>query len=351
MSASTVLALAVAAAVILGSHCELADSVRSALNPHQHGTQGTRPVLKTPGVGSSNETLIPFDDLRKLKDSILRVHSITIASFNQIDSIQFTYVLKDGSIYRPPVRGEGYTVPQTIKLAKDEYVAKIEGTIVFNHSFGQVYITIKNPNNLKSRVYGRYGANVGQRNFTFEGYILGIHGKIDPPNTGYNRIVRNLGVYQLATVKESEYFGGIPLLTFYENPDTRFPPVVKVSKMFISHDDSVYSLQAEYQYLDGTIGLGGKYGGDAGNLTTISLEYGEELSGLKGKLVVLQGPAWEINLIGQITFITRKKDGSTAAYGPFGRGGTVPISVDGHILGFSGSAPEFLASLGVFYYV
>ena len=349
MSASTVIALAVAAALILGSCSDLADS---GLNPDQQLTLGIRPVLKIPGVGSSDEMLTTFDDLKDLNDSILTVHSITIASSNQIDSIQFSYVFKNGSIYRPPARGEGHTVPQTIKLAEDEYVAKIEGTAGSNQPFGQVYITIKNPNN-KSRVYGPYGANVGERNFTFEGYILGIHGKIDPPNTGYRRIVRNLGVYQLAPVKESGFFSDITLTTFYENPDMIFPPVVKISKMFIRHDDDgVYSLQVEYQHLDGSTRLGGKYGSDRGNLTTISLEYGEELSGLKGELFTIEGPAFEVNIIGKIIFTTRKKNGSTAAYGPFGKRGNIPISVDGHILGFSGSAIlEFIASLSAFYYV
>lgn len=90
-----------------------ADSVRNS------GISGTRPVLKSCGVGSPNATYTVFDDLKQLADSILTVRSITIASFYQLDSIQFTYTLKNGSLYRPPKRGEGFTAPETIKPAKN----------------------------------------------------------------------------------------------------------------------------------------------------------------------------------------------------------------------------------------
>jgi hypothetical protein len=289
-----------------------------------------------------------FDDLEHLADSILTVRSIRIGGFTALESLQFTYILKDGSIYRPPVRGESFALPETIRLAKGEYVAKIEGTVVLNESLGQVFITIKNPNNHKSRVYGPFGANVGERSFTFEGYILGIHGRIGPK--GIRNITRTLGVYHLATVKESAFFGyPIPVATFYENPDFMFPPVTKISKILVHHGDAVNSLQTEYKLLNGSTRLAGRNGGDGENFTTVSLEYGEELTGMNG--MVVEGP-WSFDFIGQITFMSRKKDGSTAVYGPFGKSGSKPISVRGHILGFTGAAnTELLLSLGAFYYV
>ena len=307
-----------------------------------HGSLGTRPVLKSSGVGSPNRTYTPFDDLGRLADAVLTVRSIMIASFYQLDSIQFSYILKNGSIYCPPTRGEGFTVPQTIQLAKDEYIAKIEGTTVYNESISQVFITINNPNEFKSRVYGPFGALVGERNFTFKGYIMGIHGKIGPSFS--RQIVRNLGVYHLAPVTESKYLGLAIGKSFYENPDMRFPPVVKISKIFISHGDRVYSLRVEYQLLDGGTKLGKKNGGDYGDLTTISFGNGEELVGLKVGVIVG-------SMTSQLTFISRKKDGGTAVYGPFGKEADKQITVNGHILGFTGTTSEFILSLGVFYSV
>jgi hypothetical protein len=242
----------------------------------------------------------------------------------------------------------GFTVPQTIKLAKNEYVAKIEGTTVYNESFGQVYITIKNPNNFKSRVYGPYGSYVGEQTFTFEGYILGIHGNIGP--SASRGVVRNLGVYQLAPVAESKWLGQ-PVSLFYEHPDMRFPPVVKISKVVIYHEDIVYSLQVEYQLLDGTTRVGDKNGKSLGNLTTIDLRDGEELIGLKG---AVDHSNWSKGSINQLTFFSRKKNGSIVKYGPFGnKSGDEEMSVVGHILGFAGTLvlrPN-LFSLRVYYYV
>ena len=106
-------AVVIAIALILS---QPADSVSNSTS----GASGTRPVLKSCGVGSPNATYTVFDDLKQLADSILTVRSITIASFYQLDSIQFTYTLKNGSLYRPPKRGEGFTAPETIKLAKNE---------------------------------------------------------------------------------------------------------------------------------------------------------------------------------------------------------------------------------------
>ena len=332
MSLQYIIVLATAIALILGSHSK-------------SFVEGSRPVLKSSGVGSPNKTYTPFDDLRRLADAVLTVRSITIASFYELDSIQFSYALKNGSIYRPPTRGEGFTVPQTIQLAKDEYVAKIEGTTVYNESISQVFITINNPNKFKSRVYGPFGMTVGERNFTFEGYIMGIHGKTGPSSS--QQIVRKLGVYYLAPVTETKYLG-FPIISFYENPDMRFPPVVKISKIFISHGDRVYSLQVEYQLLDGGTKLGEKNGGDDGDLTTVSFSNGEELIGLKVGIIVGSFD----NMTSQLTLISRKKDGGTAVYGPFGKEADKQITVNGRILGFTGAATsELIVSLGIFYSV
>ena len=312
------------------------------------GVLGTRPVLRSQAVGSPNKTYTTFDDLKLLADSAFTVRSIVIAAFYQVDSLQFTYTLKDGSIYRPPKRGEGFTTPYTILLAKDEYISKIEGTTVRNDIISQVFITISSPNKYKSRVYGPYGAYVGEQSFTFEGYILGIYGKTGP---SFSRgIIRNLGVYYLATSKHSDNIGNETpnnILGFYEGPDKLFPPVVKISKISIRHGDHIDSVQFEYLVLNGSTRLGGKHGGDGGNLTVITFGNDEELIGLTAKIEV----TWLYQAIGQVSFVSRKRDGSEISYGPFGNSGNETVSVSGHILGFAGGAGDTsMMYLRAYYY-
>lgn len=74
--------------------------------------------------------------------------------------------------------------------------------------------------------------------------------------------------------------------------------------------------------------------------TTIKLEYGERIIGMKGKTFG--------NLVQQLTLITKKKDGSTAIYGPFGIFGVKPISFYGNIMVFAGTAKsKSLSSISV----
>lgn len=330
------LALIVAAVLILTS-CSEPDNAKDQSESACDQTTGMRPVLKSRGVGTPNGT--GFDDVGKLKDAIFSVRSITIANFFEVDSLQLTYSLKNGSLYSPPTHGAGFTVPTTITLAEDEYLAKIEGTIVGPATISQVFITIKTPNRLQTRVYGTYGAYVGEQKFSFEGFIIGIHGKTGP------QIIRNLGVYYLAPIKESAYFGE-PTVTFKENPDAKFPPVVKVSKILLYHGEQINSFQAEYKLLGGKSRLGDRHGGKGGDLTVIRFSCGEELIGLKGKL-----KGGTSGAISQLTFVSRKRDGSRAVYGPFGKAaGDTPFSVKGNILGFTGKATDTLESISAFFY-
>ena len=54
-------------------------------------------------------------------------------------------------------------------------------------------------------------------------------------------------------------------------------------------------------------------------------------------------------LVDQLTFTTRKPDGSTATYGPYGKTGRTEFDVDGRLVGFFGRAGNLLDAVGVFY--
>lgn len=177
---------------------------------------------------------------------------------------------------------------------------------------------------------------MGKHNFTFEGFIVGFHGK-----TG--TLLQNLGVYYLAPVTTSKYIGCCSA-DFSEHPDAKFPPVVKVTKIFVHHGKEVNSIQMEYQLHGGGTRLGDKHGGATGTLTTIQFGYGESLVEIRGKLGGLLHQS-----IKQLTFVSRKIDGSKTVYGPFGKRGYKSFSVSGNIIGYTGKAGSTFDSLGVFY--
>lgn len=311
-----------------------------------HGTKasetlrapGRRPILKSQGEGSPNGTI--FDDVRNISSPIFNVHSISIISMYQVDYLQFTYRLVNNSLYRAPEHGDGIFNPETIVLAKDEYIEKIEGSTSYK-LINQLTFTLSRPNKYQKRVIGPYGTTVGEHNFTFEGFIFGFHGK-----TGM--LLQNLGVYYYPPVKESEYFG-YPRKSFIENPDTKFPPVIKVSRIFIYHSDQIDSIQLEYMLHGGGTRLGSKNGGKGGNLTTISFSNKEGLVGIKGAIkpkTSIDGPH-----ISQLSFVSNKTHEGVVTYGPFGKDYNETFSVRGNIFGYSGyigGLPTGLKSMSVF---
>lgn len=297
---------------------------------------GSRPVLKTQGEGNPNGTI--FDDVSNTTSAIFNVRSLSIISMYQVDYLQVTYQLANGSLYRAPEHGDGIFNPETVTLAKDEYIECIRGSTSYE-LINQLTFTINSPNQSQKRLIGPYGTTVGEHNFTFEGFVVGFHGK-----TG-KLLLQNLGVYYLAPVKSSEYFGHSSAPDFVEHPDAKFPPVVKVNKIFIDHGSEVNSLQMEYQLHGGGIRLGEKHGGASGNFTTIIFEYGEGLVEIRGKTGGILH-----HTIKQLTFVSRKMGGSRALYGPFGKLGYKPFSISGNIIGYTGKAGKVFESLGVFYY-
>ena len=97
------------------------------------------------------------------------------------------------------------------------------------------------------------------------------------------------------------------LLTFDENPDTEFSlPVVKIKRL------SLFSIQAQYQLIDGATRLGKKFGGTGGTLTIIKFEDDKETLSIEGNSVV--------DRISQLTFVSRRNNISspTLYNGPFG---------------------------------
>lgn len=306
--------------------------------PHR-GTS-IRPVVRIPGQGGPDSNGTAFDDVSNVTRhglTVCNIQSISIVSYYQVDSIQVTYLLSNGSFYKAPKHGEvDFSFPETITLDPDEFVQKIEGKtngIVIN----QLTITTWRPKEHQSVEYGPYGMTNTGKNFTFEGFIVGFHGRS-------GSLMENIGVYKLAPMKKS-YLFGIPYfgVEFDDNPDTPFPPVVGINKLFIYHGRQINSIQAEYQLFGGGTLLSERHGTAKNNLSTVIFSYGEAIVEMKG---LLDYPKLFLK---QLTFVTKRHDGKMKVYGPFGKTGSKPFSVRGYVIGLAGRASNFLQAISAYY--
>ncbi len=217
-----------------------------------------------------------------------------------------------------------------------EYVLKIEGET--NGVFiDQLSITTYKPKDFVRKKYGPFGSG-GKTNFTLEGYVVGFYGR-------FGDFLSQIGTYHFPPAKRSAVFGGNgELSTFNENPDTAFYlPVVKINKLFIYHEKAIFSIQAQYQLIDGATRLGKRFGGNGGTLTVVKFESDEEILGTKGSSTS--------DRICQLTFVSKRHNISnpTLYNGPFGWSCSTPFSVDGNVLGFSGIAGDVITALGFYY--
>lgn len=313
----------------------LCSNIKAAMS-YEAPSQVGRPVVKFPAEGGTKGRA--FDDLKKISGNVFNIHSIAISSGNQVDSIQVTYLLKNGSLYKAPKHGGSTHNPSRISLASDEYVAKIEGT-TSGSLINQLAITTKRPNELQTRVYGPFGKTAGDQNFTLtESFILGFLGSSSDH-------LNSIGVYCLAPVKLGDTFGWYSL-GFTEHPDGKFPPVVKVSKILVYHGWVIDSLQFQYALHGGGKRMGEKHGGNGGNLTAIQLSQDEQLIGVEGLLSGGTFPDLQ-----QVIFTTQKKNTLvTFHHGPFGILGDKFFSMKGHVLAYACNAHDVFDTIALYYY-
>lgn len=310
---------------------------------NQIPNQAMRPVVKSSAPGGTGGD--PFDDTMNgtLLSKIIGIQSMTVTYTHLVESIQVTYLLSNKSLYEAPRHGGNTKTypPIKVKLRSREYVKKVCGKIDEKFTY-QISITTLYPKDRSVKSYTGPSGAEGGKNFTFDGYILGFFGRSGD-------LLDNIGVYQLPPLKKSESWPGSYYSKYFdENPDLIFfPPVVKINKLFINHGARVYAIQAEYLLLDGSIKRGTKYGEDQGNpLSVITFDRDEKIIGVKGT-------GYGMQVVCQMTFVTKKADGSTVYYGPYGYTWQTPFSYDGNMLGFYGGYATDLKSISSFgiYYV
>jgi hypothetical protein len=293
----------------------------------------SRPLMKSPGEGGLNGT--SFDDLSDFNfalANITGVRNISISSGDQVDSMQVTYVLSNGSLFQAPRRGKVSHPPVNISLTSEESIVRLEGK-TNGALVDQITITTIGPE-YERKVYGPFG-KTGLLSYSFDGHIVGFHGRSGD-------LLDRIGVYSLQLLKKSETFGGTGGSEFDDKADLNNPPIVRIAQLHIWNGELIDAIQAQYLLLGGEFMLGKKHGeGNSGNLTTINFADGEEIVSMLGQ----SGD----NYVNQLTFITKKKDGSEGRYGPFGTIGKHSFSIYGNILGFFGTSGLLIDTIGVYY--
>lgn len=290
-----------------------------------------RPLYKSSSEGGSGGT-VAFDDIANYS-SIIGIHSINISSGNQVDSIEVIYILSNKTLFHAPRRGRLASQPPVNISLVDEEIVKIEGKT--NGMFvDQLTFTTVGPSYLHKQ-YGPFG-RTGQLSFSLEGQVIGFFGR-------HGDMLDNIGIYSLEALKKSSWFGDDSGDYFDDYVDLKFPPIVKISRIFIWSNRHLTAYQVEYLLVDGSLMLGKQHGPENDDgLTTITFGDGEVISALEGATIVT---------VAEITITTTKQNGEIARYGPFGEAGdgSQHFSIQGKVLGFFGSAQGGINGLGVYY--
>ena len=297
-----------------------------------------RPVLITDTYGRS-QGLIWDDDILSHQPTIVGIRHVNISYENQINSIQVTYLLADGTLYNAPRRGSSIGYSTSIALNEDECFIRIQGMQSASGITKLIFIS-KNSSGIE-RMHGPFGGT-GVAPFSIEGYILGFRGYA-------SSAIHGLSAYYLSPlIKSNETFGGsVRTYPFDDNVDAIIPPVVGIKNITIYHGALVDSFQCTYILYGGSIFEGEQHGGPGGGLTTVTLEENEILHRLMAR-TFNSGRYLE-----ELTFYSTRQQNSRM-HGPFGVGISGNLyEFSGNILGFYGYLEDYargnaVTSIGVY---
>ena len=271
------------------------------------------------------------DNILTKSPAIVGIHKVDIRHGDQVDSLQVTYRLADGSTYTAPSHGGTGGSFSSFTLASNERIVRVEGktdsTVV-----DRVTFVTKNDVG-EEKKYGPFG-KTGRTPFSVEGYIVGFFGRS-------GNLLDALGVYYLPQLQKSSLFGGSGGNAFVDPVDVNIPPVVKVKSMKIRHSNQVNCIDVDYLLLGGGVLDGETHGGSGGSSTIVDLADDEVIVKMAGKT--------NNTLVDQFTLTTTRPDGTTATYGPLGKTGKTEFEVQGNIVGFFGRSGDFLDAVGAFY--
>ena len=291
-------------------------------------------TISSPTHGGSGGTYFN-DPISTHSPQIVGIRALRIRRGNQVDSIQATYILEDGATWVAPKHGGSGGSESYIQFDAGEFITRVDGktngTLVDQFTF----TTEKADGTV--RKYGPYG-NTGRTAFSVSGHVIGLLGRsgnlLDAIGFHYTGIPPKI-------ISTSQRFGGNGGRSYSDNVSTHKPEITGIKAIRIRHGNQVDSIQATYRRADGSTWVAPRHGGSGGRESYIQFADNENIIRMEGKTNNV--------LVDQLTFVTRKGDGTQGRYGPFGRTGRTPFAVDGKILGFFGRAGNLLDSVAVYY--
>ena len=298
----------------------------------------SRPTRATSILGGKEG--LAWDDIMPCYEpAVTGIRKINISYDSQVNSIQVTYLLADGTLYTAPRHGSYSGSTSSFILAKDErivlLVAATNDSVITSLQFNS-----KNSGGFETQ-YGPFGEDT-QGAMEVGGYILGF--------SGYSSsVLLGISVHFLQPLSRStSSYGGSCTNNFYDDKvDTIIPPVVAINSIVIHHGSLIDSIQASYTLLGGSLYEGTRMGGLGGETRTVTLIDNEIINRMNGS-------SFEM-FLGQLSFYSTFQGTHFNSYGPYGSDMENSFDVSGNILGFygytdyhSGIPGDALCSIGVY---
>ena len=275
------------------------------------------------------------DPISTHSPQIVGIRALRIRHGDKIRSIQATYILEDGATWEAPNHGGTGDSESYIQFDAGEFITRVDGESEATLVDQLTFTTEKVDGTVMQ--YGPYGTTTNTA-FSVSGHVIGLFGRsealLDAIGFHYTQLPPK-------SVSTSQEFGGVGSHAFSDDISTHKPEIIGIKAITIRHETQVVSIQATYRRADGSTWVAPKHGGSGGRESSIQFADNENVIRMEGKTDNI--------IVDQLTFVSRKGDGSQGRYGPFGKTGMTPFAVDGKILGFFGRAGNLLDSVGVFY--
>lgn len=144
------------------------------------------------------------------------------------------------------------------------------------------------------------------------------------------------------SIQVSEVFGNSRGSPWDDGILTYSPRIIGIQSLTVSYGDTINSIQVDYLLADGGVYSSPRRGSVAGSEVTITLAGDEHIARVEGTT--------DSAALIQLSFITKSRNGSERAMGPYGGGtGARSLNVSGYILGFRGYASSHIDGLSVYY--
>ncbi|HYK88700.1 MAG TPA: jacalin-like lectin [Acidobacteriota bacterium] len=277
-----------------------------------------------------------------------RIAEVRIFAGDTVDSIQFVYVLADGSTTLGPKHGGSGGRPNVFRLDSDEYIIGLLGR------YGDTVDSLHIQTNKRSSP--RYGGRGGSRDYRIEvpagNQALGLTGRagdtidaiglMHAPTSSVTSLQRRFrGLFppsqtssQGAQTSLAGGKGGSPF------SDPAPPQGASIAEVRIQSGDRVDGIQMIYLLPDGSLLEGAPHGRMSRNYRTFRLDSDEYITGISGRYG---------DTVDSLQILTNKR--TSQLFG--GRGGDrdyrIAVPAGHQVTGFTGRSGDSIDAIGTVY--